>query len=112
MYNYFMLIGRVAKDVVVRTIDDGKKVLNLTIACQRPFKNSEGNYDTDFFNVTLWEVMAEVASDNIRKGAQVGVKGRLTLKKQTIEGGIVIDTCELVGERIVFFSNLSTKVEG
>lgn len=112
MYNYFMLIGRVARDVNVRTLEDGRKVLSLCIACQRPFKNSEGNYETDFFNITLWEAMAEVANDNIKKGAQVGIKGRLGLKKQIIDGGIPVDTVELIGERIVFFSNLGTKVEG
>ena len=114
MYNYFILIGRVAREVEIRTTSDGRRVLNLTVACQRPFKNPNGEYDTDFFNITLWESMAENAAENFKKGSTIGIKGRLSQKKLTLENGVSVNTSELVGERIVFFSNANsdTEVEG
>lgn len=104
MYNYFMLVGRVANDVEVKTTQN-RKVANLCIAVQRPFKNLNGDYDTDFLNVNFWESMAEIIGENIKKGGQIGIKGRLVQRKVTLEGGNTINVPELVGERIVFFEN-------
>ena len=114
MYNYFILIGRVARDVEIRMTSDGRHVLNVTIAVQRPFRNSNGDYETDFFTITLWESMAEVAAENFKKGSTIGIKGRLSQKKVTLDNGVAVNTAELVGERIVFFSNTNsdTEVEG
>ncbi len=108
MYNYFLLIGRVATDVEVRELEDGRKVMSLIIACQRPFKNQDGYYDSDLFKVTLWEFIAELVKDNFKKGSTIGVKGRLATKKIEKDDKVTYQT-ELIGERIVFFSNAETK---
>ncbi len=112
MYNYFMLVGRIAKEVEIKTLDDGRNVLNLLIVVQRPFRNQDGGYENDLLKVTLWESIAEIVSDNVRKGALIGIKGRIVSNKKLSEDGQNVYQTELVGERIVFFSNVDTKVEG
>ncbi len=112
MYNYFMLVGRIARDVEIKTLEDGRNVLNLLIVVQRPFRNAEGEYENDLLRVTLWESTAEIVSDNVRKGAMIGVKGRIVSNRKTKDDGTNVYQTELVGERIVFFSNIDTKVEG
>lgn len=107
MYNYFMLIGRICTDVEIREVGEGKKVVNLLIAVNRDFKNMDGTYTTDFFRVSLWEFLADLAKDCLKKGARVGIKGRLMPKKETIANGAVINVTELVGERVVFFDSSS-----
>lgn len=109
MYNYFLVIGRVASDVTRRVLEDNRVVLSILVAVQRPFRNSQGAYDTDFLRVTLWEATAEIVADNVRKGALIGVKGRLVSKKETLENNQNIYTTELVGDRVVFFNNVDTK---
>lgn len=112
MYNYFMLVGRIAKDVEIKTLDDGRNVLNLLIIVQRPFRNQDGEYENDLLRVTLWESTAEIVSDNVRKGALIGIKGRIVSTRKVNDEGQNIYQTDLVGERIVFFSNCDTKVEG
>ncbi len=112
MYNYFMLVGRIAKEVEIKTLEDGRNVLNLLVIVQRPFRNQDGEFENDLLRVTLWESTAEIVSDNVRKGAMIGIKGRITSTKKTNSDGQNTYQTELVGERIVFFSNVDTKVEG
>ena len=102
MCNYFFLVGRVCNDIELKVVGDGKKVVNLFLATTRDFKNMDGTYSTDFFPIALWEFMAEVAVDVLKKGSIVGIKGRLASKKETLASGAVITTTELVGEKIVF----------
>ncbi len=112
MYNYFMLVGRIAKEVEIKTLEDGRNVLNLLIIVQRPFRNQDGEFENDLLRVTLWEGTAEIVSDNVRKGAMIAIKGRIVSNKKTNQEGQNIYQTELVGERVVFFSNVDTKVEG
>ena len=54
MMNNVMLMGRLTRDAELRETESGKKVTNITIATQRPYKNNEGIYETDFIDCTLW----------------------------------------------------------
>ncbi len=104
MYNYFMIIGTICKDVEIKEVADGKRVLHLVIAVQRPFANVDGNYVTDFFNISVWEFLAEYANEKIKVGSKIGVKGRLLPKLVTLESGAKVYKYDLVGERIINMS--------
>ena len=73
MHNMVYLIGRLTKDV---EIEENGATIN--VAVQRAFKNEEGIYETDFFDVKL---MGQVATTNTakycQKGDLVGIKGVL-----------------------------------
>lgn len=103
MYNYFMLIGRLCTDVEIREYSDGKRVANLLLAINRSFKNQNGEYDTDFVNIAVWEFLADIAVDNLKKGRMVGVKGRISTKKVILKDDTEMNTYNLIGERIVFY---------
>lgn len=120
MYNYFMLIGRVCNDIEIKEVKDGKRVCNLRIAVNKEFKNIDGSISTDFFSISLWEALAEVANDYLKKGTMVGIKGRILPKKEENKSGSLITVNELIGDRIVFFDNhtlskdntVTTEIEG
>ena len=76
------------------------KVSNITLAVQRPFKNANGEYETDFFPVAIWNGIAETTSQYCRKGDLIGVKGRLQSKDNVIS---------IIAERITFLSSKSIK---
>lgn len=105
MYNYFMLIGRICTDIEVREVGDGKRVVNMILAVNRDFKNLDGTITTDFFRISLWEFLADIANDCLKKGKMVGIKGRLHPKKEMIEEGKYFHTTDLIGEKIVFFDS-------
>ena len=76
MLNYAVLVGRIAKEPELKDTDKGK-VSNITLAVPRSFKNSNGEYDTDFISCVLWKGIAESTVQYCKKGDLVGVKGRI-----------------------------------
>jgi len=54
MFNHVVLIGRLTQKPVLKTFENGIKVCDITLAVMRPFKNTAGEYDTDFIPVSLW----------------------------------------------------------
>jgi single-strand DNA-binding protein len=102
MLNQVVLVGRSVDDVKTVTVESGTKVAHVTLAVQRPFKNENGNYDTDFIKVIFWNFNAEYAS-KIKKGNPVTVLGRVVTKAAQVDETKVY-TLEIIGERLTFIS--------
>ena len=110
IYNYVMLIGRLTEDVNVSTTKTGKKVANITLAINRPFKNPQtDSYDTDFIDVSIWDELCDVASNYLKKGSLVAVKGRLTAAYDRLESGPYFNRIQVTGERVIFLSSIESK---
>ena len=103
MYNYLMLVGVISKDIELKEVAENKKVVHLDLAVTREFKNAEGTYDTDFLKVTLWDFLAELASETLSKGSRVGIKGRIYPHTEQLASGAYVPINELIAERIFFF---------
>lgn len=97
--NQSLIVGRIVSDPELIETEKGK-VSNITLAVQRTFKNANGEYETDFFPISLWNTIAESTSQYCRKGDLVGIKGRLQSKDNTIS---------IVAERVTFLSSKSIK---
>lgn len=76
MMNNVILIGRLTKDVEIKEVGENK-VANFTLAVQRSYKNSDGEYEADFINCVAWNGVADNMSEFLKKGDLVGVKGSL-----------------------------------
>ena len=48
MLNKTILVGRLVRDPELIETENGRKVTHVTLAVPRNFKNSSGEYDTDF----------------------------------------------------------------
>lgn len=107
MYNYFMLVGYVVSDVELREVKDGKKVVNLLLSVRRDFKNASGEFSYDVIRISLWEFMAEIAADTIKKGSKLGIKGRIYPRNETHEKGFQMMVNDLIAERLIFFDDIS-----
>lgn len=97
MLNQITLIGRVVDKPVVEENENGRKVSVITLAVPRCFKNSEGVYDTDFIEITLWENLALNAVTYVEKGDTVGVRGRIQSHEDK--------SISLVAEKVTFLSS-------
>lgn len=76
--NKCIFIGRLVRDVDVKTVGNDTKVANFTIAVDRRFKQKDKDQPTaDFIPVTVWRKSAEFAEKYFRKGKQVSVCGSL-----------------------------------
>ncbi|SDH18362.1 single-strand DNA-binding protein [Alteribacillus persepolensis] len=77
MFNQVTIVGRFTRDPEVTYTKDGTAVCNFTLAVQRSFRNTQGEYDADFVPVTVWRKQAENTALYCHKGALVGVNGRI-----------------------------------
>lgn len=75
--NVVNLVGRVGGEPDVKYFDSGSVKCTLTLAVNRPTKNSD---EPDWFNLELWGKTAEVAANYVRKGSQIGVQGALKIE--------------------------------
>ena len=58
--NKVILMGRLTKDPDVKYTQTGKVVTQFTLAVDRPFKDANGNKETDFIPVVVWGKAAEL----------------------------------------------------
>ncbi|MDY0074946.1 MAG: single-stranded DNA-binding protein [Acholeplasmataceae bacterium] len=110
MLNQVILIGRLAQDPDMKTLDDGRKVAYINLAVQRPFKNMDGNYDTDFFRITVWEGLAVAIESYASKGVMVAIKARLQTWKYELNEEKRLTMIDIIAERITYLSQ-SSKAE-
>lgn len=105
MLNQVVVVGRLTEDVVVNKTKNDKAVSNITLAIPRNYKNSEGEYETDFIRCTLWEKAALNTEKYCHKGDICGIKGRLNSKKELGTDGINRTVLEVVAEKVTFLSS-------
>lgn len=105
MLNQVVLVGRIVKNPELRVTDSGKKVTTVTLAVPRSYKNSTGEYDTDFLDCTLWTNVAENTVEYCQTGDMVGVKGRIQSKIFEDEDGNKNKRTEIVAEKVTFLSS-------
>lgn len=100
--NSVIVIGRLTRDPEVRYVATGKAVCSFTLAVDRPFTNQNGEHETDFLPVVLWNKSAELAGNSVRKGQRLCVEGRIQVRTYEDKDGIKRWVTEIVGEHIEF----------
>lgn len=96
MLNQIVLVGRLTNEPTIEELESGKKVSNITLAVQRPYKNTEGIYETDLIPITLWQGIAENTISYVHQGDLIGVKGRMQVKDEKLD---------IVAEKVTFLSS-------
>lgn len=97
MLNRVVFQGRLTDNVEISYTQAGKMCGRFSIACERDFKDAQGNKQVDFFNCTAWEKLAEVCQQYLAKGGMCVVDGRLETRKS--EGKTYYN---IVAERVHF----------
>ena len=109
MMNQIILVGRVAQNPELHLTENGIKKSELVLAVPRSYKNTDGEYETDFFDCILWTVVAEAANEYVKVGDVVGVKGRVQTRMIEKEDGTKYKKVEIIAERVTFLSSKSSK---
>lgn len=105
MLNQVVLVGRLTTNPEVITSQNGKKLSSVTLAVQRPFKNTDGVYETDFIKCVLWNGIASNTSEYCKSGDIVGIKGRLQVHSYETEDGTNRNVTEVIAEKVTFLSS-------
>lgn len=93
--NKVILMGRLTKDVEVRTTGSGLKVANFTLAVDRDF--SEG---ADFLNCIAWRQPAEYLAQYAEKGFRVLFEGRVQTRTYEDNEGDTRYVTEFVADNV------------
>jgi single-strand DNA-binding protein len=107
--NKVILVGNLGQDPQSRAMPSGKAVVNLRIATTdqwRDKQTGENRENTEWHNVVMFDRLAEIAAEYLRKGSQVYVEGRLRTRKWTDKEGqdrytteIVANDMQMLGSR-------------
>ncbi len=103
--NQVGFVGRLVRTPELRDIDGKKKMTWITIAVTRSFKNMNGEYETDFIDCVLWDMVAVNTVKHCKKGDIISVRGRLQSRiyEKDNEKHYVL---EVIGEKVSFISSL------
>ncbi len=105
MLNQIVIVGRLVRDPELRETESGKKITNVTLAVPRSYKNSKGEYETDFIDCVLWTGIAENTVEYCKKGDLLGVKGRVQTRTYETEDEKKRHVTEVVAEKVTFLSS-------
>lgn len=75
--NKLIMMGRLTKDPEVRYGSDGKAIARFSLAVDRRYKDNNGNYPTDFFNLVSFGKTAEFVEKYLHKGVKILVEGEI-----------------------------------
>ena len=101
--NKVILVGNLGRDPDIRTMQDGNKVVNLSVATSESWRDrnsGERRERTEWHRVVIFnENLAKVAEQFLRKGSKVYVEGQLQTRKWTDQSGQEKYSTEVVLQR-------------
>lgn len=100
--NKVILIGRLTQDPELRYTPNGVSVATFTLAVDRQFSNKQGERETDFINIVVWQKLAENCAKHLGKGRMVAVDGRLQIRSYDDNQGVRRKAAEVVANDVRF----------
>lgn len=101
--NKVIILGNLGTDPEVRYMPNGGAVVNLSVATSSQWKDKssgEKREKTEWHRVVLYNRMAEIAGEYLRKGRSVYIEGRLETRKWTDKDGQDRYTTEIIGDQM------------
>ena len=102
--NKCTLVGRLTRDPEIRYSqgENATATARFSVAVNRRFKNSDGNYDADFINCVAFGKSAEFVEKYFKKGMAIGLTGRIQTGSYTNKDGQKVYTTDVVVEETEF----------
>jgi single-strand DNA-binding protein len=98
--NKVILVGNLGRDPEVRSTQDGRKIVNFSVATSESWKDKssgERREKTEWHRVVIFnENLASVAERFLRKGSKVYIEGQLQTRKYTDQAGVEKYSTEVV----------------
>ena len=110
--NKVILVGNLTRDPELSETPSGVAVCRFAIAVTRDYANSDGNRETDFFNITVWRGRAENCGKYLKKGNKVAVVGSLQNRSYEDKDGIKINVTDVIANEVEFLTPRNAQSDG
>ncbi len=102
MINHITAMGRLTHDPELRHTASGVAVCSFSIACERDYRDGNGEKQVDYIDVVTWRNTAEFVSKYLTKGRMAVVDGRLQLRDWTDREGTKRRNAEILAASVNF----------
>jgi single-strand DNA-binding protein len=106
-----LFIGRLTRDVDMKTTPNGVQVASFTVAVDRKQKNKDGEKVSEFYNCVAWRQLAEVCSKFLSKGKKVYIEGEPQPRLYTAKDGTTKMSLDVQVSEVEFLSPKSESNE-
>jgi single-strand DNA-binding protein len=109
MVNKVILIGNLGRDPELRRTASGMAVANFTMATTETWNNKSGEREqqTEWHRIVCWGRLAERISEQLTKGRQVYVEGRLQTREWEDREGTKRRTTEINARTVLMVGRRS-----
>lgn len=77
---------------------------SFTLAVDRPYANADGNRETDFINIVVWNKLGENCAQYLAKGKLAAVDGRLQIRSYDGQDGQRRYVTEVAADNVRFLT--------
>jgi single-strand DNA-binding protein len=109
MINRVVLVGRLTRDPELRRTGAGNSVCSFTVAVDNRTRNPDGTKSASFIPCVVFQQSADNMVRFLKKGALVGIEGRLNQRSYQRQDGTKANVLEVLCDSVQF---LEPKGEG
>lgn len=109
MINSVCLVGRLTRDPELKYTGNNIAVASFSLAVNRNFKDANGERETDFINCVIWRQQAENLANWAKKGALIGITGRIQTRSYENQQGQRVYVTEVVAENFQMLESRSAR---
>lgn len=100
MLNRITFAGSIGRNPELKKTPSGISVVTLDLACERDFKDSDGNKVVDWITTVIWRNNADYVAKYAHKGDKLTVDGKLQSRKWTDKQGQTHVAWEVQAENV------------
>lgn len=107
--NQANFVGRLVREVEVKQLNSGARVVNNTIAVTRVYASKHSEEVTDFINIVAWNHLADLLAKYVAKGQQIAISGSMQSRNYEREDSQKVYVTECVVDSITLISRSHPK---
>ncbi|MFI4977928.1 MAG: single-stranded DNA-binding protein [Solirubrobacterales bacterium] len=100
--NLVVLTGRLTRDPELRSTKGDHVVATIGLAVRSAARGEDDSQSADFFDVTVWNGLAETCAQHLSKGRLVSITGRLEPQRWTAADGSKRRAVAIVANSVEF----------
>lgn len=105
MVNKVYLVGNAGRDAEVKKLENGTSVAGFSLATSESYKDKSDEWQTitTWHNIVCWRHLADKAGKDVKKGTQVYVEGKISVREYTDKDGVVKRVTDIVASQMLTF---------